>query len=134
MERTAFKFEEGFYFSAGHVFEDAWHFQRPRSPKSNQDIFEWSLRPTNYANFALIGEAYNLNYAAWCDGAMRSSMAVLEEHYNFSYPCCTSRGGNEDFDLRDNPICQTCDDVAAAIGRKSLFDRRLPNFRNLLPW
>ncbi|OQV16299.1 hypothetical protein BV898_09607 [Hypsibius exemplaris] len=106
-------------FLRGHVFENAWHFQAPQSSKTNQEVFEWSQRPTQYENFVLIGEAYNLNYAAWCDGALRSSMTALMNFYNFTYPCC------DDTDVTSTTICQPCETA----GKR----RHSPNIHNLMP-
>ncbi|OWA50753.1 hypothetical protein BV898_15259 [Hypsibius exemplaris] len=70
----------------GFVFKNGWHFQQPQSVKSNDEVFEWSRRPfSRSSNFSLIGEAYNLNHAGWCDGALQSVKAVLTEHYNFTF-------------------------------------------------
>ncbi|UJR18944.1 hypothetical protein I4U23_022074 [Adineta vaga] len=76
----------------GAVHENAWHLQVASSTISNKRIFEWSHRPLPGKNFSLIGEAYNLDFAAWCDGALKSTMWVLTKFYNFSYPCVNDEG------------------------------------------
>ncbi|OQV25469.1 hypothetical protein BV898_00410 [Hypsibius exemplaris] len=71
----------------GYVHENAWHFQHPKSKKSNKEILNWSMRPTSYDHFSLIGEAYNLNLSGWADAALKSTMAVMMKYYNVTYPC-----------------------------------------------
>lgn len=76
----------------GFVHENAWHLQVADSKISNQRIFEWSQHPIHGRNFSLIGEGYNLDYMAWCDGALKSTMWALFNYYNFTYPCLNDTG------------------------------------------
>ena len=94
--------------SLGHVFQDieiplpkaidgfvhtnAWHFQVADSHITNEQIFNWSHQPLEGKNFSLIGEGYNLDFAAWCDGALKSTMWALNQHYGFQYPCLDDPG------------------------------------------
>jgi hypothetical protein len=71
----------------GAVHHNAWHYQYPDSKISNDQVFKWSLQPIPGKNFVMIGEAYNLNFAAWVDGALKSAMWALTTHYGFEYPC-----------------------------------------------
>ncbi|OWA50772.1 hypothetical protein BV898_15278 [Hypsibius exemplaris] len=67
--------------------------QHPTSTITNKEIFEWSQHPLVEDNFALIGEAYHLDFAAWCDGAMKSTMTVLMKYYNITFPCIAGEDG-----------------------------------------
>eukprot|EP00301_Raphidiophrys_heterophryoidea_P005701 c12362_g1_i2.p1 GENE.c12362_g1_i2~~c12362_g1_i2.p1 ORF type:complete len:608 (+),score=98.41 c12362_g1_i2:122-1945(+) len=75
-----------------HVHRNAWHFQIANSSITNQQIFDWSQRPLPGKNFVLIGEGYNLNFAAWCDGALKSAMWALANFYDFEFPCLNDVG------------------------------------------
>ncbi|OWA51243.1 putative Sulfotransferase family cytosolic 1B member 1 [Hypsibius exemplaris] len=44
----------------GFIFNNGGHIQHARSTKTNHEVLQWSMRPTPYTNFALIGEAYNI--------------------------------------------------------------------------
>ena len=76
----------------GFFHHNAWHYQVANSKISNQEIFKWSLNPLAGKNFSLIGEAYNLKYATWCDGALKSTMSALTKLYGFKYPCLNDIG------------------------------------------
>jgi hypothetical protein len=76
-----------------YVHENAWHFQKSDSNVSNSEIFTWSQNPLlGNPKFSLIGEGYNLDFTAWCDGALKSTMHVLARFYDFEFPCLNDTG------------------------------------------
>lgn len=97
-----------------YVHENAWHFQIPKSNLTNDQIFKWSHRPLpNNPKFSLIGEGYNLDFTAWCDGALKSTMHVLTKFYGFNFPCL--------YDVGSPAICPNMTRVRMRASYASLF-------------
>lgn len=86
------------------MHNNAWHFQVANSTISNQQIFNWSQNPIPGKNFSLIGEGYYLDFTAWCDGALKSTMWSLTDKYNFIYPCLNDTGSPAKCNVTANKI------------------------------
>ncbi|GAU95025.1 hypothetical protein RvY_06714 [Ramazzottius varieornatus] len=75
----------------GMIHEQAWHNVRALSKFTNEDIRRWAIQPLGNRDVSMIGEAYHPAYSSWCEGALRSTMGTLQEHYDFSFPCLESQ-------------------------------------------
>ncbi|XP_032219406.2 uncharacterized protein LOC116602233 [Nematostella vectensis] len=70
--------------SAYHYWDSAWHFQKPGTTFSMEDISNWAKRPFPGENLFIIGEAFH-PFRGWCEGSIVSSQNALQDGWGLTY-------------------------------------------------